>query len=40
VLDRAEASRTEPAVVSAIPGAPRPRRAAPLDPRTRRLPRP
>jgi putative FmdB family regulatory protein len=40
-IDRAEASRTEPAVVSAPPPrtfrAPRP---APLDPRTARLPRP
>jgi putative FmdB family regulatory protein len=42
VIDRAEASRTEPAVVSAIPAASRPgRRAAPrLDPRTTGLPPP
>ncbi|MCO1659095.1 FmdB family zinc ribbon protein [Pseudonocardia humida] len=43
LIDRTEASRTEPAVVSTIPGAPRPGRAAPaprLDPRTRHLPRP
>jgi len=43
VIDRAEASRTEPAVVSSIPGAPRSGRPAPaprLDPRTRHLPRP
>ena len=37
--DRAEASRSEPAVVSALPTAPR-RRAPRLDPRTARLPRP
>lgn len=38
-LDRAEASRSAPAVVSAPPAAPR--RATPrLDPRTARLPRP
>jgi putative FmdB family regulatory protein len=39
LLDRSEASRTEPAVVSTPPGArraPAPR----LDPRTRNLPRP
>jgi putative FmdB family regulatory protein len=39
-IDRAEASRTDPAVVSALPprpsGTPRPR----LDPRTAGLPRP
>ncbi len=43
LIDRAEASRTEPAVVSAIPAAPRPGRAARTprpDPRTRHLPRP
>jgi hypothetical protein len=43
LIDRTEASRTEPAVVSGIPGAPRPGRTAPaprLDPRTRHLPRP
>jgi putative FmdB family regulatory protein len=41
VIDRAEASRTEPSVVSAIPSAPRSTRPAPrLDPRTRHLPRP
>ena len=40
VIDRAEASRSEPAVVSAVP-ARRGRRAAPqLDPRTSRLPPP
>jgi hypothetical protein len=38
-LDRAEASRSEPAVVSALPSAPR-RPAPRLDPRTARLPRP
>jgi putative FmdB family regulatory protein len=38
-LDRAEASRSEPAVVSAPPSAPH-RPAARLDPRTARLPRP
>lgn len=38
-IDRAEASRTEPTVVSAPP--PRPARPAPrLDPRTAALPRP
>ncbi|MEJ2887669.1 FmdB family zinc ribbon protein [Actinomycetospora aeridis] len=38
-IDRAEASRTEPAVVSAPP--PRPARPSPrLDPRTAALPRP
>jgi putative FmdB family regulatory protein len=37
--DRAEASRSEPAVVSALPSAPR-RPAPRLDPRTARLPRP
>jgi putative FmdB family regulatory protein len=38
-IDRAEASRTEPAVVTAPP--PRPARPAPRpDPRTARLPRP
>ncbi|WP_300015074.1 zinc ribbon domain-containing protein [Pseudonocardia sp.] len=45
VIDRTEASRSEPAVVSSLPAAPRPGRArrAPsprLDPRTSRLPRP
>ncbi|WP_214401903.1 FmdB family zinc ribbon protein [Pseudonocardia lacus] len=41
LIDRSEASRTDPAVVSAVPAAPRARRAAPrLDPRTRHLPRP
>jgi hypothetical protein len=40
VIDRAEASRGEPAVVSALP-ARRGRRASPqLDPRTSRLPPP
>jgi len=41
-IDRAEASRTEPAVVSALPPAQggRPRRAAPANPALRRLPRP
>ncbi|MDN5860012.1 MAG: zinc ribbon domain-containing protein [Pseudonocardia sp.] len=38
-LDRAEASRSEPAVVSAPPRRPR-RQAARLDPRAARLPRP
>ena len=45
VLDRAEASRSEPSVVSSPPSRPRPGRgrdaAAPrLDPRTSTLPRP
>lgn len=45
MIDRAEASRTEPAVVSAIPPAPRAGRrgrapGAAVDPRTRTLPRP
>lgn len=45
VIDHAEASRTEPAVVSALPPAPRvggrrPAPAARPDPRTRYLPRP
>lgn len=39
VLDRAESSRSEPPVVSAIPTAPRTRGRRP-DPRTARLPRP
>ena len=39
VLDRTGASRFEPPVVSSVPSAPR-RAAPPLDPRTRRLPRP
>jgi putative FmdB family regulatory protein len=43
LIDRTEATRSEPAVVSSIPTAPGPGRAprAPrLDPRTRHLPRP
>lgn len=45
VIDRAEASRSEPDVVSAVPAAARaaPRRPPTgqrLDPRTRKLPRP
>jgi putative FmdB family regulatory protein len=40
LIDRAEASRTEPAVVSSVPAAPRPGRPPRLDPRTRHLPRP
>jgi putative FmdB family regulatory protein len=40
LIDRAEASRTEPAVVSSVPTAPRPGRPPRLDPRTRNLPRP
>lgn len=39
-IDRADASRTAPAVVSAIPAAPHGRTAPRLDPRTSRLPRP
>ena len=40
-IDRAEASRTEPTVVSAPPArASRPRPAPRLDPRTAALPRP
>lgn len=40
-IDRAEASRTEPAVVSAPPSrTSRPRPAPRLDPRTAALPRP
>jgi len=39
LTDRAEASRSEPTVVSALPTAPR-RPAPRLDPRTARLPRP
>ncbi|MEU6701291.1 zinc ribbon domain-containing protein [Pseudonocardia sp. NPDC046786] len=41
LIDRAEASRTEPQVVTSLPsaaGAPRPN--ARIDPRTRGLPRP
>jgi hypothetical protein len=45
VIDYAEASRSEPAVVSSLPSRPRPGRnrlapAPQLDPRTSRLPRP
>jgi hypothetical protein len=45
VIDHAEASRSEPAVVSSLPLRPRPGRnrlapARQLDPRTSRLPRP
>jgi putative FmdB family regulatory protein len=41
LIDRAEASRTEPTVVSAPPPrASRPSRPARLDPRTAALPRP
>lgn len=40
LIDRTEASRTDPAVVSSIPGSPRTARAPRLDPRTRNLPRP
>ena len=41
LIDRTESSRDEPAVVSAIPAAPRRGRAAPpVGPRTARLPRP
>jgi hypothetical protein len=44
VIDHAEASRTEPAVVSSIPAAPqatrRPAPARRIDPRALRLPRP
>ncbi|SFN18350.1 putative regulatory protein, FmdB family [Pseudonocardia ammonioxydans] len=40
-IDRSERSRTEPDVVTSIPGSGRPARPAPrLDPRTRGLPRP
>ncbi|MCD2185863.1 FmdB family zinc ribbon protein [Actinomycetospora soli] len=39
-IDRAEASRTEPAVVSAPPPRPAARPAPRLDPRTASLPRP
>jgi putative FmdB family regulatory protein len=40
-IDRAEASRTEPTVVSTLPSrATRASRPAPLDPRTAGLPRP
>ena len=39
VLDRSEASRTEPAVVTSLPRSPR-TPAPRLDPRTRKLPRP
>jgi putative FmdB family regulatory protein len=40
-IDRAEASRTEPSVVSALPPRTRPSSAPPrLDPRTAALPRP
>lgn len=39
VHDRAEASRSDPAVVSALPSPPR-RPGPRLDPRTARLPRP
>jgi hypothetical protein len=41
-IDRAERSRTDPAVVGALPSANggRPRRAAPANPALRRLPRP
>ncbi|MBC3194478.1 zinc ribbon domain-containing protein [Pseudonocardia sp. C8] len=41
VIDRAERSRTEPEVVTSLPGTGRPARPAPaLEPRTRGLPRP
>lgn len=40
VIDRAEASRSEPTVVSAPPPGDRLARAPRLDPRTRNLPRP
>jgi putative FmdB family regulatory protein len=41
LIDRAEASRTDPTVVSAPPPRPsRPSRPARLDPRTAALPRP
>ena len=41
VIDRSERSRTEPDVVTSIPGTVRPARPAPrVDPRTRGLPRP
>ena len=39
-IDRAEASRTEPTVVSGPPRSSRSPRAARLDPRTASLPRP
>jgi hypothetical protein len=45
VIDHAESSRSEPAVVSSLPAAPRagmrrPASTARLDPRTSKLPRP
>ena len=40
LIDRAQASRTDPAVVSALPSAPRTAPSARLDPRTSKLPRP
>jgi len=40
VIDRTEASRSEPAVVSSIPAGRRPAAAPRLDPRTSKLPRP